>query len=241
MFKKFIVITLLAFSSTAAFGQCTKDTDCKGDRICQEGSCVAPPPGQVPGIQSVQPRNRDTIGALSQVEGLELRQARSKANTGLLLAGGTLLTGLGTAVTNGSGDAPRVLGGMTLALAGAATPIAAGGGSQARQLAQARGVHLASSSARITAWAGYGLTMGMGTVIFAAGLSDAEISSGLILSLTALGALSATTMALDTFTTVSAIEATQGHAALPTRIRPAAHLTARASQDGAMLGLVGRF
>jgi len=35
--------------SSAASAQCTKDTDCHGDRICQQGSCVspAPPPPRV--------------------------------------------------------------------------------------------------------------------------------------------------------------------------------------------------
>jgi hypothetical protein len=27
-----------------AHAQCSKDTDCKGDRVCEEGACVAPPP-----------------------------------------------------------------------------------------------------------------------------------------------------------------------------------------------------
>jgi len=241
MFSKLITLTVLALGSTAAFAQCTKDTDCKGDRICVQGSCVAPQPSQGAQSPAQQPSSTPTTGALTQVEGLELQQARNKARTSLLLAGGTLLTGLGTAATNGSGDAPKVLGGMTLALAGAATPIAAGGNSQARRLAATRGVQLPASTARITAWTGYGLTMGLGTAVLAAGLSDAEISNGLILSLTALGALSATTMALDTMTTVSAVEAAQATAARPARRRPTAHLTASATRQGAMLGLVGTF
>ncbi len=239
MLKKLFAIAFFSLGSTAAFGQCTKDTDCKGDRICSEGSCVAP----APGIYTPQPLLQSPVGPLSQVQSLELLQARSKANTSLLLAGGTLLTGLGTAATNGAGDAPKVLGGMTLALAAAATPIAAGGGNQARRLARARGVQLPQSTARVTAWTGYGLTMGMGTVVFAAGLSDADISNGLILSLTTLGALSATTMALDTMSTVSAIKAQQGHASLRGSSRSgfSARLTASASHEGATLGLVGRF
>ena len=30
-------------SPTAALAQCGKDTDCKGDRICDSGACIAPP------------------------------------------------------------------------------------------------------------------------------------------------------------------------------------------------------
>jgi hypothetical protein len=232
MIKKLIAASLLALTSTTAAAQCTKDTDCKGDRICVEGSCVDASPSQ----SSPAPQGR-----LSEVEGLELRGAQSKASTGLMLAGGTLLAGLGTAATNGEGDAPKALGGMTLVLAGAATPIAASASSRARQVAQARGIHLPQSTARLTAWSGYGLSMGLGTAVFAAGLSDQEISNGLILSLTALGALSATTMALDARSTVAAIEASTSQATLPAPLRPSAQLTASATRDGAVLGVVGSF
>lgn len=34
---------LLAWSSVAE-AQCSKDTDCKGDRVCEGGKCVSPPP-----------------------------------------------------------------------------------------------------------------------------------------------------------------------------------------------------
>ena len=32
-------------SASLSHAQCTKDVDCKGERICQDGNCVAPPPG----------------------------------------------------------------------------------------------------------------------------------------------------------------------------------------------------
>ena len=83
--------------------------------------------------------------------------------------------------------------------------------------------------------------MGMGTVVFAAGLSDEEISNGLIISLTTLGALSATTMTLDTLATVNTIEATAPTAARTQQRGPTASLTASATHQGAMLGLVGTF
>ena len=37
--------TLLLVYAAPAQAQCTKDTDCKGDRICSGGSCVAPGSG----------------------------------------------------------------------------------------------------------------------------------------------------------------------------------------------------
>lgn len=241
MLKHLIAMTTLTLLSAPAFAQCTKDTDCKGDRICVQGTCTAPSTSASPATAPKSPTPLPTAHALSGVDRLELQQARSKAKTSLIMAGGTLLTGLGTAATNGAGDAPKVLGGITLGLAGAATPVAAGGSSQARRLALSRGVTLKPSTARATAWTGYGLTMGLGTVVFAAGLSEAIISNELILSLTALGALSATTMALDTLATVNAIEAKAPTARRSERIKPTASLTASATADGAMMGLVGTF
>lgn len=42
--KRALLITALLglLSCSGAFAQCTKDTDCKGDRVCEKGVCVAP-------------------------------------------------------------------------------------------------------------------------------------------------------------------------------------------------------
>ncbi|MBD3393718.1 MAG: hypothetical protein GF418_16400 [Chitinivibrionales bacterium] len=40
--KAIISAAVLIAMASAASAQCTKDTDCKGDRICIEGTCVAP-------------------------------------------------------------------------------------------------------------------------------------------------------------------------------------------------------
>jgi len=51
------VCGLLTLGALDAAAQCTKDTECKGDRICQDGVCVEPAPGvlPVPGYASPQP------------------------------------------------------------------------------------------------------------------------------------------------------------------------------------------
>jgi hypothetical protein len=43
-----VAALLLALSSTGLAAQCHKDTDCKGDRVCEDGTCVEPPPGVIP-------------------------------------------------------------------------------------------------------------------------------------------------------------------------------------------------
>lgn len=43
-------IALVLCSSGLARAQCSKDTECKGERICEDGQCVAPPPGAAPAV-----------------------------------------------------------------------------------------------------------------------------------------------------------------------------------------------
>jgi hypothetical protein len=42
--KRSIALWLLAACTLGASAQCMKDTDCKGDRICEKGACTAPVP-----------------------------------------------------------------------------------------------------------------------------------------------------------------------------------------------------
>jgi len=44
-------IWLLAFSQAYSQG-CTNDTQCKGDRVCTDGKCVSPGPGDNPALGS---------------------------------------------------------------------------------------------------------------------------------------------------------------------------------------------
>lgn len=39
------VLSALALSPRLAHADCSKDTDCKGSRVCVQGQCVNPPPG----------------------------------------------------------------------------------------------------------------------------------------------------------------------------------------------------
>jgi hypothetical protein len=47
--------TLVVFSSLVARAQCSKDTDCKGERVCNEGACTAPAPGTAPAPPAAAP------------------------------------------------------------------------------------------------------------------------------------------------------------------------------------------
>jgi hypothetical protein len=192
----------------------------------------------LPGLQPVT-----LSDDLSEIQHLELSQSLSTAQTSLYLGGGTVVMGLATIATNGAGTAPRVFGGATLLLAGASTPMAASAGSRARRVASMRGIHTPSSSSRMLAWGGYGLTMGLGTAVFAAGLSEADISSRLIFSLTALSGLSTIAMAQDSMASIrlAAQPTTQEEAATVRPAGPEIHFTAAVLPGQASVGLIGSF
>jgi len=78
-----VAAVLVALSSpSSALGQCTKDTDCKGDRICERGTCVNPPakanasPAPVAGVQTC----KDFVRSLDLKNGrLPIAGGRSKS------------------------------------------------------------------------------------------------------------------------------------------------------------------
>ncbi len=57
-----LAVTLVAHTASA---QCTKDTDCKGDRICQNGVCVDPGSAATPAAPSIAPPVPEPIPAIS--------------------------------------------------------------------------------------------------------------------------------------------------------------------------------
>mgnify|MGYP007063378153 CR=1 FL=1 len=189
-----------------AYAQCANDMDCKGDRICVDNAC-ADPTTEATSTTGQPARTPATVTTLTDVDRMELERARSKAGTALGLAAGTVLFGVATAATN-NGDpiAPQVLGTITLGLSAVATPIAAGGGKQARRIGRSMGLDVDPDITTVTGWTGYGIGMGLGTVVLAAGLPGAYIDSGLILSLTALGSASAMAMSFDTKAVVLKVE-----------------------------------
>jgi hypothetical protein len=41
----FVLAAIVAGTPLAASAGCSKDTDCKGDRVCEDGTCVSPDSG----------------------------------------------------------------------------------------------------------------------------------------------------------------------------------------------------
>ena len=64
-----LVLWIVFVGTGAARGQCTKDTDCKGDRICVKGACIAP--GQ--SANSAQPSEQQNVGSASRPSEAEVK------------------------------------------------------------------------------------------------------------------------------------------------------------------------
>jgi hypothetical protein len=64
-----VFVSIVLSGTWAVRGQCTKDTDCKGDRICVKGVCTAP--GQ--NASSAQPSSQQNSEAVSQPSEAEVK------------------------------------------------------------------------------------------------------------------------------------------------------------------------
>lgn len=95
---------MLALVMAVALAQCTKDTDCKGERVCADGACVTP--NDAPRVVTVEPsaeaisaqRIRLVKAGRLQSELRELREEMDEATIGgpvMKLIGATGLTALG--------------------------------------------------------------------------------------------------------------------------------------------------
>ena len=55
--RSILFLGIIVFCSSSAVGQCTKDTDCKGDRICVDGECVSPAADQSEALSDQPEKN----------------------------------------------------------------------------------------------------------------------------------------------------------------------------------------
>ena len=169
-----VCLLTLALADTALAG-CEKDTDCKGDRICEKGLCTDPNPGSGVG--------RDTRQPSIDPEVLRRAAALRRKATGLAV-GGWVLFGVGTvtgiqAIGFGLSDdddlegASRGLGGVATLLFGIAGPFAGDAGGTARKGVRLLGAKPLSRAPRALGWSFYGVGIGLG--VAAVGLGIAEV------------------------------------------------------------------
>ncbi len=168
------LLFLLTWGTTGvAWAGCEKDTDCKGDRICEKGLCTDPNPGS--GVTRAPPAIDRKV--LREASGLR-RRARGLAGAGWVFFGVGTLSGvmaIGFGVSDESEGAPIGLGAMATLMYGIGGPFAGSAGGVARQGVRVLGAKPMSIGPRAVAWPLYGVALGLG--VAATGLSVAEDDS----------------------------------------------------------------
>ncbi|MGI5864360.1 MAG: dickkopf-related protein [Myxococcales bacterium] len=210
---KYKLATFVAFAgllalSAPARAQCTKDTDCKGDRICINGACTSPAPAPSPySAPAPAPTSYTTAPApyAQPAPAYAPRPMRTGWATGagaLGIASGVLVFGLalGAEALNGTDEALPV-GIAATTLFAAMSPVVAGGAGSARSDPRVDGL----LGMRILGWTTYGLGMANALVLVAIGLADGSPDTGLITLAGGLGLVSLVSLSIDAF--VSGAEA----------------------------------
>ena len=188
-------LLVLALPSVALAG-CEKDTDCKGDRICNEEKCVEPGPNST-ATNATADRSPGKISESDRID--YSRRLKSGLNTQISAAALTFSFGLASAIGAIADSYAVSLGSGAAALLSASImiPIGTGPASSTRRLLRSTGQRLPPPGFSITGWVLYGLAVANGTVLVVYGVEE-DVNPGLIISTSLLGATSAIFMALDT-------------------------------------------
>lgn len=237
------MITIMALAvSSVAYAGCTKDTDCKGDRICNLGTCENPPtddeaevdfdaagngrveleveeaPAEPVDDASSQTYSRATM---RRAEEAVLASKRGTAGGYALAAPGALLGYIGTGFGSaGGGDGFFVVGGLGLTALGVAGPVAAGGGTAARNALLRLDVAPPDDRLLVTGWLAYSMGLGFGVGAIASGVEQSNSTGRRYdeqAELTGILGVLGTTFSLGG-TVLLAVDATQARRVLEARI-----------------------
>jgi hypothetical protein len=191
-FIKAIAVSIILGSASYLHAQCTKDVDCKGDRICVDGKCVD---SHQPNAAAPALENKSKTGSPGWGIGAGV--------TGFVLSPVMLGLGIGSAVVNNAPDGDGLpLGVSALSVAVAALPVVAIGGASSRSDGNAKGI----LGLRIAGYSGYGLAIADGIILIITAIaSDDDISSGAILSTAIIASSSCILLSTDAL--VSGIQA----------------------------------
>ena len=199
----------LFFVSAVACAQCSKDTDCKGDRICRDGQCLTPAaaPAPAPAViilppPTPAPGNAIVVSPPPPVRLEEPRLGR-RESTGWGIGAGivgfvfmpfAIGLGVGSYATSGPGKGliPSIpLGASALLIMTVMVPVVAGGGSSSRH-GEGHGV----TALRIISWILYGITEVLGVAVIVASVVGADLHDA-IPPLVAVGGTSLLMMSID--------------------------------------------
>ena len=158
-----------------AFADCSKDTDCKGDRICERGACTDAEEPRASSKRST--RSRD-VGAAERAHGGSLANGIvgwSLTGQGALFS----LTGSGLGLAQAGTGVSVAVGGVGLLSLAVAGPVAGASGGRARAGLRALGEQPGPPGLRIAGWSCYGTGMLLGAVAIGVGL-DGDSAGGAI-------------------------------------------------------------
>lgn len=142
-----------------AYAGCDKDTDCKGDRVCEDGTCVD---GARPAKKKRDDQRLDEAASLrGGAMGLEIA-AWSLGGAGLLFG----VTGSALGLAQAGIGVSTGVGGVGLVSIVVAGPLAGAAGGRARRGVELLGGPERGNGARITGWIlyGAGLATGVGAI-----------------------------------------------------------------------------
>ncbi|MCK5689329.1 hypothetical protein KAI87_08665 [Myxococcota bacterium] len=232
----FAFLSLSLLLSASANAQCTKDIECKGDRICVEGKCSAPAyssPGQ---SQFFNPNQKIDAG-----------WAQQGGYVGLVLAAIAIPLGLMSWDTNGDTLVSGGFGMGATLIAAIGGPLVFGAAKSARKNLAVTGI----VGLRTGAWITYGVTLlAAGNLLVSGVILDQRVDSGWILLTTAMGATSLVMFSAESFTCASQARklATQQEQARQANqdnftIAPVITVARKANQEGLtpVLGLAMTF
>jgi hypothetical protein len=167
-----------------AFGQCTRDVECKGERVCINGECVEPAVKSNAIATSGSSETSDNNGSAGWAFGAAI--------TGYVCAPIILGLGISSAATTGE-DPSLALGISAFSVGVVALPIISVGGLSARSGTKARG----APGLRIPGYIAYGLALANGAVLVGLGIADVTMPAAPIITCSVLGAAGCVLMATD--------------------------------------------
>jgi len=201
----------------SALAACSKDTDCKGDRICVKGKCV--PPGKAepapvplaalerPGAPRVAPASLARAAFWHAVAGGALLGA------GVLAAVPAAAMGLGSSRTDRRPVAVP-LGAVGLLAIAAAGPVAGLGGIKTREGLRMLGFDTPGPALRLPGWFVYGSGMALGVAaLIVGGVGVGGVAAGLGFGAAALGAVGGLLLVVDTVRSREMLQGAIRHAA----------------------------
>lgn len=162
---------IILLAAKIAYAGCTKDTDCKGDRVCEAGTCVGES-GSGPARKAPRAARYD---AETIREATRLRAAATRGQIfGYSFGGGGAAMAIGGSalgLADAGVEVSTITGGIGLVGLAAGGPLAASGGSAGR-----RGLLLLDAPAPgrglpIAGWSCYGTGMLLGVVAVGVGIS----------------------------------------------------------------------